>query len=197
MLLSALALLLGIAPAQADTAPRILPDRDLAATYRFNAPGRPEQTYRLEYDARDRRARINDPAQGTWFLVDLRKGTAELVVPQLKSVVETSDFSRLTRQLTDAGRYAKFSPLAKRQYAGLTCRDWLIVSKQGEATVCLTPGGVTLHFKGSDGHGAATVTATAVSFTPQPAAEFVPPAGYTSVHLPPAMLRALVNGGPA
>ncbi len=192
---TSLLLLLGIGAANADTAPLILPDRDVAVTYAFAAPGRPDQSYELEYDAVDERARINNPAQGTYFLIDLPTGAAKMVVPQLDSVVNTPDLSVITHQITDAGRYARFTMLGSRQYAGLSCQNWLIITQQGTATACLTAHGVALHFNGKNANGSGSVTATAVSFGPQPVADFNLPHGYNAVTLPPGVLQQLMNGG--
>jgi hypothetical protein len=192
-----LLLLLGIGAAHADAAPLILPDRDVAVMYAFAAPGRPSQSYQLEYDAADQRARINNPAQGTYFLVDLPGGTAKMVVPQLNSVVNAPDLSELTRQITDAGQHARFRLLSAGEYAGISCQNWLIMSAQGTATACLTADGVALHFDGKNEHGSGGVTATAVSFGPQPISDFAPPDGYNAITLPPGVLQQLINGGSA
>ena len=101
MLLPFFAMLFGLAPAVADTTPLILPDRDVAVSYQVSSPGRPDMSYQLEYDAAGQRARINNPAQGTYFLVNLPAGTAQMVVPQLNSVVNAPDVSGLTAQITD------------------------------------------------------------------------------------------------
>ncbi len=197
MTFASLLLLLGLHAAQADTAPLILPDRDVAVVYQLSAPGRPDQSYQLEYDASGQRARINNPAQGTYFLVDLPAGTAQMVVPQLNSVVNAPDLSGLTQQITDAGQHARFTLLGSKAYAGLPCQNWLVMSDQGTATACLTADGVTLHFDGHNAHGSGSVTATAVRFGPQPDADFAAPGGYNAITLPPGVLQQLMNGGAA
>jgi hypothetical protein len=195
LLLSAFLLGLMIAPAHADTSPMILPDRDVDVAYQLSTPGRPDQSYRLEYDANGERARIENPGEGTYFLVDLPTGKAEMVVPQLSSVVDAPDVSGLTRQITDAGHYARFTPLGEAHYAGLACQNWLVKSAQGTARACLTPDGVILHFNGSNAHGSGSVTATSVRFASAPATEFVVPPDFHAVTLPPAILRQLLGGG--
>jgi hypothetical protein len=190
-----LSLLLGLSSAHAETTPLILPSRDVAVSYQLSAPGRPDQAYQLEYDSNAQRARITNPAQGTYFLVDLPAGTAQMVVPQLNSVVNAPDLSGLTRQITDAGHHARFTMLQEKAYAGLACRNWLVTSPQGSATACLTPDGVTLHFNGRNAHGSGSVTATAVQFGPQPARDFDPPVGFNAITLPPGVLQQLMNGG--
>lgn len=186
-------LMLGISPAYADTSPQILPNRDVAVNYQVSAPGRPDASYQLEYDAADQRARVNNPAQGNYFLVNLPAGTAQMVVPQLNSVVNAPDLAGLTSQITNASNNARFTPLGHANYAGISCRNWLIMSSQGTATACLTPDGVILHFNGKDPHGSATVTATAVNFAPQPPADFNPPTGANSINLPPGALQQLLG----
>ncbi len=206
MSLTFLFLLLGISPAHATSAPLILPDRDVVVAYQLSSSqpgsqpglsgGAPE-AYQLQYDAVDERARINNPAQGTYFLIDLRTGKAEMVVPQLSSVVDTPDLSGLTQQITSAGQNARFTPLGEKQYAGLSCQDWLVTSAQGTATACLTPDGVALYLAGHNAHGSGGVTATEVRFAAQPAADFTLPPDYHAITLPPGVLRALMSGGAA
>jgi hypothetical protein len=187
--------MLGVQPAYADSMPLILPNRDVVVEYQVSAPGQADQTYRLEYDATSQRARINNPAQNSYFLVNLPAGTAQIVVPQLNSVVNAPDLASLTRQLTDAGDNARFTPLGQADYAGMSCRNWLILSAQGTATACLTPDGVALHFDGKDAQGSGDVTATSVTFGPQPGPDFSPPSGYNAINLPPGVLQQLMNGG--
>ncbi len=189
-------LLFGLSPAIADTTPLILPDRDVAVSYQVSSPGRAAQGYQFEYDAAGQRARINNPAQGTYFLVNLPAKTAQMVVPQLNSVVNAPDFSNLTQQITNA-QGARFTLLGKSEYAGMTCQNWLVLSSQGTATACLTTDGVALHFTGKNAHGSGEVTATSVAFGPQPAADFSPPTGLNAVTLPPGVLQQLMNGGQA
>jgi hypothetical protein len=192
-----LLLMFGLSPAAADTTPLILPNRDVAVSYELSAPGRADQSYQLEYDATGQRARINNPAQGTYFLVNLPAGTAQMVVPQLNSVVNAPDLSGLTRQITDSSHNAHFTLLGPATYAGLQCQNWLVTSGQGSATACLTADGVALHFAGKNAHGSGEVTATSVSFAPQPSADFSPPTGLNSITLPPGVLQQLMNGGQA
>jgi len=185
-------MMIGILPAQADTRPAFLPSRDVAIAYQVSAPGRADASYQLSYDAADERARIDNPAQGDYFLVDLLAGAAQLVVPPLHAIVEAPDLSGLTQQVMDADN-ARFTPLGAGHYAGLACEKYLVLNHQGSGTACITPDGVILHFSGSDTHGSATVTATSVTFGPQPANAFVQPAGYSQITLPPGALAQLMG----
>jgi hypothetical protein len=196
--LTALVLLIsGLAPAAADTTPMILPDRDVAVAYQVSSPGRADQSYQFEYDAAGQRGRINNPAQGTYFLVDLPARTAQMIVPQLNSVVNAPDLANLTRQITDSGHDARFTLLGTAHYAGMSCQNWLVLSSQGSATACLTEDGVALHFAGKNAQGSGEVTATSVSFGTQPSGDFSPPNGFNAITLPPGVLQQLMNGGQA
>jgi hypothetical protein len=184
--------LLGLSPALADTPPAILPTQDVSVTYSVAAPGRPDAQYQLEYDSADRLARINDPAHGTFFLVNLPAGTAQMVVPALHSVVNAPDLSNLTQQINSAST-ARFTPLGPGNYAGTACEKYLVLNAQGSGTACLTPDGVVLHFTGQDSRGSATVTAITIAYGAQPSADFTLPPGFSSITLPPGMIQQLLN----
>ncbi len=185
-------LLLGVAPAFGQSRPAFLPLRDVTVSYQLAVPGRPAQNYQLDYDAAGQLARIDDPTHGTYFLIDLPAGSAALVVPMLHSVVTTPDFSGLTQEIYDAGG-ARFTPLGHGFHAGIGCETYLVLSRQGTATACITRDGVTLAFHGQDKHGAADVTATAVTYGPQPASEFAAPGGFGMISLPPQALAQLLG----
>ena len=183
---------LGIAPAAAAPRPNILPVRDVAVSYELTAPGRPPADYQFAYDAADQRARIDDPARGTYFLVDLPAGRARLVIPALRTIVEAPDLSAISQEITRV-EGARFTRLGAASVAGASCQKYLVMNSQGTADVCLTPDGVALNFHGHDAHGSATVTATSLSYGPQPPANFFPPAGFNSVTLPPQALAQLLR----
>jgi hypothetical protein len=178
-------------PAGADARPAFLPLRDVAVRYQLTVPGRLSAEYQLAYRAAGQLARVDDPAHGLYFLVDLPAGHAALVVPMLRSVVDTPDFSGLTQEIDDAGG-ARFTPLGHGEYAGLGCENFLVLSRQGTATACITRDGVTLRFHGSDAQGSATVTALSVTYGPQPAGAFAVPDGYGRISLPPQALAQLL-----
>jgi hypothetical protein len=184
--------MLGVAPAYAGDRPAFLPNRDVLVGYDVAAPGRAAKTYQLSYDAADQRARIDDPAQGVYFLVDLPAGSARLVVPALHSVVDAPDLSALTAQINDAGN-ARFTPLGPGHYAGLNCQKFLVLSSQGSGTVCLTADGVILHFAGHDARGSAEVTAEQVSYQTVSQDALAPPDGFSAITLPPGALQQLLG----
>lgn len=183
---------LGVAPAYAGEHPAFLPTRDVAVSYTVSAAGRAPAQYQLQYDAADERARIDDPAHGTYFLADLPAGRAQLVVPGLHSVVDAPDLSAFTAQISNAGN-ARFTPLGPGRYAGLGCEKYLVLSQQGTGTACLTSDGVILHFSGHDAHGSADITATSVSYQPVSPGDLASPVGYSAINLPPGALQQLLG----
>ncbi len=172
--------------------PPFLPQQDVNVSYTLSTPGQPAQEYRMRYDAADRLARIESPAQGIYILADLSTGQAQVVVPALHASVQAPDFSALTGMIANADG-ARFTPLGTGFYAGLACEKYLVLNTQGSGTACITPQGVVLHFNGQDSHGSAQITALTVAFAPQPAQEFAPPPGYSAITLPPGALAALLQ----
>lgn len=178
--------------AQAATPQNLLPSRDVMVTYQLVAPDRPVADYQLQYDAAGERARVNDTTRGTYFLVNLAGGSAQMVIPMLHTVVDAPRLASLSQEITQL-HDARFTSLGTGRYAGLACDKYLVVNAQGSADVCLTADGVALSFHGQDAHGDATVTATAVAYGPQPAGDFTAPPGFGSVTLPPGALEQLLR----
>ncbi|HUW80512.1 MAG TPA: hypothetical protein VMV54_06400 [Acidocella sp.] len=183
--------LLAAGPAVA--APVFLPTRDVNVTYEVASPGRATQDYQLNYDAADKLARVESPAQqGMYVLANLPTGQAQVVVPALHAIVQAPDFSSLTQQIMSADG-AQFTPLGHGNYAGMGCEKYLVLNAQGSGTACITHDGVVLHFAGKDAQGSAVVTALSVNFAAQPVGEFAPPDGFSNITLPPGALAALLQ----
>jgi hypothetical protein len=191
-LLSCLAFLLGISPAAAQTRPIILPSRDVAVSYTVQIPNRPDASYNLAYSAASELARIDDPAHGTYFLINLPASSAELVVPALHSIVAAPTLADLGAQIRGADN-AHFTPLGSGAYAGTSCNNYLVQNPQGSGHACITPDGVILFFSGQNAQGSATITATNIAYAPQDPVNFAPPDGFSSINLPPAMLLQLLG----
>lgn len=181
-----------LTPSIAAAAPALLPTTDVLVSYTLATPGQPSQTLQLSYNAAQELARISS-IYGYYVLANLPAGQAQLVIPALHAVVQAPDFSALTTELFRAGDDAHFTAIGPGHYAGLSCETYLITDKNGTARACLTKHGVILHFSGRDTHGGAEVTATSVSFAPQPASKFTLPSGLTSLDLPPGALKALLE----
>ncbi len=177
---------------QAAAAPVFLPEHDVRVAYALAVPGHAAQEYQLRYNAGHELARIDGAPEGIYILADLSAGAAEVVIPALHATVQAPDFSGLARMIGNADN-ARFTPTGHGQYAGMGCRTYFVHNAEGSANVCITQGGVVLHFAGHDPHGAAQVTALDVDFRPMPADEFAMPEGYAQISLPPGALAALLQ----
>lgn len=184
-----------LATGTAIAAPRILPDHDVMGTYRITQPNRPDQTWRIRYEAASRRIRavsLSGQARGVEALLNLQSGAADIIVPQMHAVVAVPGLSALIHKLTDQ-QNARFTPLGESTIAGHHCTRYLILKPNGSGAACITRGGVVLRASGKDNHGAMTITALSIHNAPQPPEAFTLPQGYSSISLPPQMLAQLLG----
>jgi hypothetical protein len=186
-----IAALAAFTPALAAATPAYLPSRDVVVQYTLSGTDQAPASYQLSYDATDQLARVDSPS-GFYVLANLAANQAEIVVPALHAIVQAPDFSALTSEIYHADD-ARFSPLGPGFYAGLPCQRYLVTDPHGTARACITRDGVILHLTGQNGHGNAVVTATSVSFAPQPSYEFAPPQNFAPLNLPPGALQALLQ----
>ncbi len=178
--------------AAAAVAPQRLPLRDVAVRYTVTVPGRAPHDYDLSFSAESGRLRIDDPARGLWFLVDLREASATMVVPGMHMVVTEPDLANLTAILESA-KTAQFKSLGEATIAGLRCTRYSVLSKEVNGTACLTRDGVALEVSGQDSHGSAEAIADSVTEGTVPAGRLVPPPGFARLSLPPGTIAALLG----
>lgn len=187
---------LAASPAFAASPPRILPDHDVAVTYRVTVPDRSGGTYRVRYQAATRRAHVtglSGEGQGFAFLLDIPGGSGDVIMPQTHTIVPLPDLGDIIHRVL-AARGARFTRLGSAVIAGKPCTRYLILSPKGDGTACLTRGGVPLAANAHDSRGSVQAEALSVSDSPQPPEYFSPPPGYTALNLPPSMLRQLLGG---
>ncbi len=189
-------LTLGVASAaHAAGAPRILPDHDVAVTYRAVVPGQQGGTYRVRFQAASQRAHataLSGEGAGLQFLLDIPAGSGDLIMPQTHTIVPLPNLSDLIQRVM-AAKDAKFTKLGTATIAGHACTKYLILSPKGDGTACLTSGGVPLAATAKDRRGSLTVTALNVADVAQPPHVFAPPPGYATLNLPPSMLGQLLG----
>ncbi len=178
--------------ADAAVAPRFLPDKDVEIRYTVSVPGRPSHDYDLSFSAESGRLRIDDPARGLWFLVDLHDASATLVVPQMHVMVTEPDLANLAAILQSA-RGAQFTALGEMTIAGLRCTRYLVLDNQASGTACLTRNGIALAVSGEDSHGSASVVADSVSEAAVPPESLMPPSDFASIVLPRGTIEALLG----
>lgn len=192
-----LALLIGAALLQPHSAgaavpPQFLPDRDVEVQYTLTVPGQPPHTYDLTFGAKRQRFRIDDPARGVWFLVDLRDASAALVVPQMHMAITDLDLTNLAAILHSVGA-ARFRNLGETTIAGLRCTRYLVRSEQATGTACLTRNGIPLAVYGRNSRGSARVVADSVTDAAVPPDSLELPTDVSVVALPPGTVAALLG----
>ena len=144
----------------AATTPRILPDHDVAVTYRAVVPGQQGGTYRVRYQASSQRAHataLSGEGAGLQFLLDIPAGSGDLIMPQTHTIVPLPNLSDIIHRVM-AAQGAKFTRLGTATIAGQACTKYLILSPKGDGTACLTRGGVPLAATAKDRRGSLTVT---------------------------------------
>lgn len=178
--------------AGAAMAPQLLPESDVKVRYTVSVPGQPPHDYDLSFSAESERVRIDDPARGLWFLVDLRNASAALVVPQMHAVVTEPDLAKLAAILESA-KTARFTPLGEASIAGLSCTRYEVLSDQARGTACLTRDGIALAVSGEDSRGSAQVVADSVTEVAVPPDSLAPPPGFLTIALPRGAIAALLG----
>ncbi len=187
-------LLAGLAagPAWAQALPVLLPDRDVAVTFRLEGSDQMQGDIQAVWSASRRLLRIDNASLPGWVLVEEASRRASMVMPQ-GVVMRLPDSPELAAFFRDPGAQGRYTRLGRRSIAGLGCTDWRLERPDGKSgTACLTPDGVLLRLQQTGRRE--VLQATRVAYGPQPAARFALPAGGAQFNLPPA-LRGLLQGG--
>jgi hypothetical protein len=182
---AALLCLVGTSAIAADHPP-YAPTHDVAVAYRVQLSAGPqgEQSVRMAYTAASGRARIEAPDNPGYVLIDRAEGRLVMVVDQMRTFMEMPFDARMGAGLLLNDKMA-FSRQGMEKVAGLLCTSWDVTSGTTHARVCITADGVILRAEGSDPkRGEGRLEAVSVTYAPQPANLFVPPAGYHKVEMP-------------
>lgn len=182
-----MAALLLAAPAVAQPAPRVLPSRDVAVTYRVSGavaatvPGGIPGPLHLAWDADGERLRAEADGRTQTALVDLRTQSANVI----DSALRTSLSLPLRKGAVAAAtlRGAKLTRRGRDTVAGLACTTYAIETPRGSGTVCLTEDGVPLSGQGTVDGRAGSFTATKVAYGEQPDALFRVPPDYVRLDM--------------
>ena len=173
------------APARADTAPLLIPTRDVDVVYRMPPPpGRPASppattpapTQRLRWHVADRRLRVDPPGEGVFMIVDYAARRMQMVEIGAHEVIDMPPPPGLGAAAPSG---ARFERLGEATVAVTSCTEWRTTDMQGSATtVCLTTDGVLL--RAASG-GRVMIEATRISYEPQDTVLFQVPDGYRHV----------------
>jgi hypothetical protein len=149
------------------SAPRLVPVRDVTIDYVVHAQGVRPQSVRVSIEAGGAHLRIAAQDLPLSILVDRPAGVAHVLVPFLRAYT-TLDIARYDPQ-RGVLRGAVFTRGGSEHLAGGRCTDWLASSPSGQASACITEGGVILKGEYANRHGAGgAVLATSVSYAPLP-----------------------------
>jgi hypothetical protein len=167
--------------------PLLRPNRDVAIVYRVEgtagAKGAPQShTIRMFWGQDGEALRVELDAQPIVALVDFKHRRMAMLIGPRQVMVETKlDPALIPGFVLPAG--AKAVRAGTDTVAGLGCAVWRMSGPRGSGTACVTDDGVVLRADGSAEHGSGDLEAVSVTYAPQPAALFAPPAGFARMDL--------------
>lgn len=186
-LIAAAVLALGCSPAFAADLPSLHPSRDVAVVYHADGTaetgGVPQShTIRLYWGEGGEALRVEVEGQPIVALIDFKRQRMAMLVGPRKMVLETKlDPAMVPGFVLPAG--AKAVRAGTDTVAGLGCAVWRLNGPRGSGTACVTDDGVVLRADGRAEHGSGRLEAVSVTYAPQPAALFAPPAGFARMDL--------------
>ena len=187
--------------------PRIHPLRDVAVTYRVHGTVGPDKRpesgiVRMFWSDRGTLLRVELQGQPGWGILNFAAKQMIMVIAPAHRYLEMPLDPARTPGLNIPPGTAT-TRVGHDIVAGTPCTVWVLHGPDGSGTACVTPGGLVLRARGrgtappgSPGagqQGSGSLRAISVAYGPQPAALFVPPAGYQRLDL--AHIPGL-SGGP-
>jgi len=183
---AALALLACIAPglAQGSEHPPLTPTREATVLYRAQARRDREATSVRVYVSGGK-LRVEPASLPGYLIVDRDAGRVLMVMRQPHVYFETSVQSEMVRDFLPSERM-HFTRKGPERVAGLSCTVWDVQAPEGRSgRVCVTADGIVLRGQGQDPqYGSGSVEALSVTYGPQSAGLFQPPAGYLRMDIP-------------
>ena len=177
-----LALAASAAPAMAQTAPAITPQRDVDVTYSIAspAPGAPALQQRMRWSVATGRLRVDPPAHDMYMVVDYRTRRMMVVRPADQAVLDMDASGPGMPGAPSDGQFARQNTMS---VAGMSCTNWQTLDASGApAVICFTADGVMLR---ASRDGQVLLEATSIQYAPQDPAAFAVPANYRHIAPPP------------
>lgn len=171
---------LATSPGMAQTAPNMIPTRDVVVTYRVIGGDAPI-VLDMAWLAAQGKLRADVPGVG-WSVADHRAGNGFIVMEDAKRVMDMPPRALQCQLGPPAG--AQFTREGAQRIAGQACTDWRYEGGGQEGRICLTADGVMLRSQVTVGGPAGAtggVEATQVRFEAQDPARFQMPEGYQRV----------------
>lgn len=184
--LGGLAALLSVGATAADQQhPLYLPTRDVAVTYALDhqGPG-PIRQAQIFYSASAGKLRLETPGPKRIYIIDRPGKTTTVLMPREHVYVELPLDPNFGAGFL-LNKDMSFVRGDSETIAGQKCTDWQVETPVVVGTVCVTDDGVLLLSRGKrkQGAGEGGLQAVEVSYDPQPAALFVPPAEFRKVDM--------------
>ena len=157
--------------------PALLPSREASVLYRLTKAGAGSTEVRITTRAGGSPIRIDLPDL-TYMLVDQAARSVAMVVPEEEVVLELP-FENGPQTQFQLNSRMRFTRRNADVVAGVRCTTWDVLLDKARGVVCVSEDGVLLRSSGQDEAGRRNlIEAISVSYTPAPADEFVPPAGF-------------------
>ncbi len=194
--LAVLALFAGAAPgfAVAGEHPPLTATRDATVLYRAEGP-RDQAAMSVRVHVSGGKLRVEPADLPGYVIVDRDAGRVLMVMRQPQVYFETPAKSEMVRDFLPSERM-RFTREGSERVAGLSCTVWDVQAPEGRTgRVCVTSDGIVLRGQGHDPqYGSGSVEAVSVTYGPQAAGLFQPPAGYLRMDIP--RLPAGAGGAP-
>jgi hypothetical protein len=163
-------------PAAADHPP-LLPTREASVLYRVSASNAPPVEVRITSQPNGAAMRIDMPDH-TYMLVSQAQKRMAMVVPNELMVMDLPYQAGMQDQFLLNSRM-KFSRRGPDIVAGVRCTGWDVVLDGNRGIAWVTDDGVLLRSISLDPQGRRNlIEAISVSYTPAPAADYLPPEGF-------------------
>ena len=157
--------------------PPLLPAREASVLYRISARGEPPIEVRITTLPDATAMRIDMPDR-TYMLVSQAEHRIAMVVPEELMVMDLPYQAGVQDQFLLNSRM-KFTRRSIETIAGVRCTSWDVLLDGNRAVACVTDDGVLLRTVSMDAEGKrSSIEAISVSYTPAPAADFLPPLGF-------------------
>jgi len=157
--------------------PPLLPTREASVLYRISARGGPPIEVRITTVPDATAMRIDMPDR-TYMLVNQAEHRMAMVVPEELMVMDLPYQAGVQDQFLLNSRM-KFTRRSVETVASVRCTSWDVLLDDSHAVVCVTDDGVLLRSVSVDAEGKrSSIEAISVSYTPAPAADFLPPQGF-------------------
>ncbi len=172
-----------ILPAQAQDRPKLQPSADVEVNYRSLGKDA-GHNITMSQSATIPKMRVEGGAMPGYAIVDRSTQITTVVMTEQRTYMEVSGNRPGAQSMAMPDEQASFRRTGSDTIAGVKCTVWEFTSKNGTGTACITADGVMLRALDKNGSG---VEATKVTYAPQPAAKFAPPAGFQKMDMPAGM----------